>query len=193
MSAPLSDDRLAEIRSLQDGWNWRYGRDKSRVEVAFDDLLAEVDRLSDTVDVYENPSRMKLERLLIEEGEMNITTSGDSALMKRLAVAFLMLLGDAENYVEQGYEWDFRSSLDSGIPNVKVLITSVRRPHGKTPHELRRLAEAERDTALAEVDRLRERLTLAGVALNDFEMWFRSERGSQLSTKAIDAWREANP
>jgi hypothetical protein len=62
-----------------------------------------------------------------------------------LAESFKRTLGDATNYVQQTLE---------DCDGNSYLVT-VQRATGKSPHALRREAEAERDALRAEVERLR--------------------------------------
>ncbi len=71
-------------------------------------------------------------------------------------VAYPMVLFFKEiggtNYLEMQVETD----------ELGPLVLSIQKKWGKTPHELRKEAEAERDKALAEVKRLNERLKKKG-------------------------------
>jgi len=93
-----------------------------------------------------------------DEKGFDVHISGNN-VTRMMAQAFFNLLDehDAENYVEQ-------TLMDGEGRRVIVRVQRVG-PEAKTPHQLRRDAEVERDAALADLKSLREQLLSIGVQL----------------------------
>lgn len=87
---------------------------------------------------------LSIESLTMKNGKLDISLR--SRLVSILAQGFFDMLQevDAENYVECSFWHE---------PSKQALAVTAKRYKGKSPHELRMIAEAERDKAIAERDK----------------------------------------
>lgn len=81
---------------------------------------------------------------------IDLTMTGARELMAVMADAMVVMLGEADNYVE----CDVQSTKHDG----KRYTMTIRRYEKPTPHELRQRFERERDEALARVAQLESQL-----------------------------------
>lgn len=134
-------------------------RDGRITEESFESVLADKETLLDVVRVLtaeRDDLRAKLERItnppvksigIDKEGALNVSLDGPE-MARIIAGSFWDMLTEqeADNYVEMTFS-------KPETPLKKVIVT-VRKVYGRTPDEMRRVAEQERDELRAEVARL---------------------------------------
>jgi hypothetical protein len=86
-----------------------------------------------------------LKRVECDGGRMTVDLTVARELVCRMTDAMRVMLGDAKNYVE----CDLAN--DAG----ERFTFTIQKPNGKTPHECRKEAEKQRDTALADLAQAR--------------------------------------
>lgn len=120
---------------------------------ALADLLAERDRLKDAL-----ASKVAAETLLTgmhgKPGEFFIGLQGGAAQILAEGLASQLAESGAENYVE------LRFTSKHAAPDEEVVVT-IQRVRGKSPHALRREAEAERDRLRAQVEVAKDAMNAA--------------------------------
>lgn len=94
-------------------------------------LIEEVERLRE---IISNPE-VGIKRLLVEGGKVEGDFTAPPYAIKLMGEAMLAMLGDAPNYVE--------AKIIAPAFDGQKYVLRVERYFGKTPHELRREAEAE--------------------------------------------------
>lgn len=110
-----------------------------------DRLAAEVARLSDMIDKGIEESVANAPMRFVEGGiEM------EHWAIRHLAASLGKSLGDAVNYVE--------TTVYDGSGDGNWYVVTIGRKNGKTPHQLRKEAEAERDRLAARVAELEEKV-----------------------------------
>ena len=97
-----------------------------------------------------NQSVVAIKRAMIENGAIDAELDVEPEVIATLYASLGLLLGNAPNYVESSIEVKPASKM----PHEAFLVT-VRRRDGKSPHELRRDAEARVAELEAEVNELR--------------------------------------
>ena len=102
-----------------------------------------VRRLQDNLNLSMQ-GELSIESLVMKDGKLDITLR--SRLVSILAQGFFDMLQelDAENYVECSFWHE---------PSKQAFALTAKRYKGKSPHQLRMIAEAERDEAIAARDK----------------------------------------
>ena len=85
-------------------------------------------------------SQTLLKRLVAENGQMKLEMEGGACRLMAEAFGTMLLENKAANYIETTFEMGG----DEGQPKAVILVT-VQRGEGKSPHELRSEAEQARD------------------------------------------------
>lgn len=85
-------------------------------------------------------SQTLLKRLVAENGQMKLEMEGGACRLMAEAFGTMLQESKAANYIETLFEWGGVE----GDPKAVILVT-VQRGEGKTPHQLRTEAEQERD------------------------------------------------
>lgn len=145
-TAQMATDRNIELsRELTDAIARAEKAETERDTAAHlkDEALAELQRLCDPT----------LKDMRLENGKLDLSLSGPAVERIAAVVAEHFRALPAQNYIEL--------SLREREPPNDRFVVSVQRMQGKSPHELRRKAEAERDEAKAELARDDVRRALA--------------------------------
>ena len=82
----------------------------------------------------------KLKELNMDEAGIEMAIQTDPALAKHIATCFVSLVADSPNYTEMMF--DIKGSY---LGKYEWVTVTVQKGSGKSPHELRRQAETERD------------------------------------------------
>ena len=93
-------------------------------------------------------SLIKLRRLVIENGSIEVDTEPAHEMVVVMAAGLAKWLGDAPNYTETSF-----TCKPAG--EIHGYVLTVRREEGETPHALRQKAEAARDAAEARIAAVR--------------------------------------
>ncbi|HET6285752.1 MAG TPA: hypothetical protein VFG15_03240 [Amycolatopsis sp.] len=102
-------------------------------------LVAERQRLTDAVE-----RQTLLSHLSIDQGAMKIDVVPPREVIINQVLAARALLDDAENYSETPVELPPSVEMDIGTAGERYVVI-IQRPGKLTPHQARRLAEAERN------------------------------------------------
>lgn len=113
-----------------------------------DAQAAEIDRLRNLLSEKVIDST-RLREFVVRNGGLNIELEGGACALMAQAFGKQLFESGAENYIEASFE-------SPDYPDIGQITVTVRREAGKTPHELRVIAEKQRDQLRAEVERLRK-------------------------------------
>jgi Bacterial RNA polymerase, alpha chain C terminal domain len=148
---PWPLERLREILGLSDQLpDGRWQTCEARVA----DVRALIDYLDNLGDealervVEQMMSEARLQDMSIRDGSFHMAMTHARTMASAYVAMARTMLGDAENYSETPFEFDVKIAES---PERYTLV--VQRYRGKTPHQLRRQAEVERDEALARLER----------------------------------------
>jgi hypothetical protein len=171
-------------------------------------VLAELARLGDLLNEREAAAVERMADKLLNEmrlnsaGVRNGTWEMDLAEAREMAALYVgmcrPLLGDAQNYTETPVGPFPKESVSLTVKIAESpddwYILTVQRKWGKTPHELRKQAEAERDLALAQVAELQAQLAeLKPQYAFTYDDGYGIEETSLVYTSEEDAREAARP
>lgn len=114
------------------------------------ELIAEVRRLSGIVEKYIDPKEVRLTGMHPIGGALHIGLEGGACKIFAESFAEQFRESGATNYVEM--------TLESNDAEIGELLVTLQRVQGKTPAQLRREAEAERNALRDDAERLRAEL-----------------------------------
>ncbi|MDE1139953.1 MAG: hypothetical protein PW999_09920 [Paraburkholderia tropica] len=143
------------------------------------ELIAEVRRLSGIVEKYIDPKEVRLTGMHPIGGALHIGLEGGACKIFAESFAEQFRESCATNYVEM--------TLESNDAEIGELLVTLQRVQGKTPAQLRREAEAERDALRDDAERLRAELndfTTQCGELNEEVVRLRAELATPLLTGA---------
>lgn len=92
---------------------------------------------------------LTVESIYLKDGKLKISLK--SKILPLIAQCFFELTEAAENYVECSFYHQ---------PSGQVFLLTAQKAHGKSPHQLRIEAEAQRDEAIAKVAALEKELEM---------------------------------
>ncbi|WP_430229642.1 hypothetical protein [Paraburkholderia tropica] len=139
-------DKLEDLaKAAQRGEvSWSFGPSQTL------ELIAEVRRLSGIVEKYIDPKEVRLTGMHPIGGALHIGLEGGACKIFAESFAEQFRESGATNYVEM--------TLESNDAEIGELLVTLQRVQGKTPAQLRREAEAERNALRDDAERLRAEL-----------------------------------